>query len=128
MSLPALSVASHLVQEEAIALIRFPFWWYTKGFRRLLRWVGNGLSYRWKSYAIGLWARHLMTPMYGEYSIWGRVVSFIMRVVVVIARTIAWVVEALACFILILLWLIWPAAALIGFVVALLNQGLLHLV
>ncbi len=119
MSLPVLSVASRLVQEEFFLILNYPVWWYSTGFQSLLRWVHEGLRYRWRKYAIGLWLRNLTTPMYGEYSIWGRVVSFLMRVVVIAAHFVAWCVEALVYGILMALWLVWPAACALGLIFAL---------
>ncbi len=128
MSLPVLSVASRLIHEEVFFILRYPFWWYTTGFQNVLSWVYEGLRYRWRSYAIGLWARHLTTPMYGEYSIWGRAVSFIMRVAVIAGRSVAWAVEALVYMLLLALWFAWPLAAVVGLIYAVLNQGIDRLV
>lgn len=128
MSWAVLSVVSTLVKEEVISIFEYPVWWYTKGFRALLRWVEEGLVYRWKSYAISLWFRHITVPMYGEYSILGRAVSLVMRVVVIIARSIAWTVEAIIYGLFIVLWLVWPIAAALGLAAALLTQGLPSLV
>lgn len=128
MSWAALSVVSTLVKEEAISILEYPVWWYTKGFRALLRWVEEGLVYRWKSYSIGLWLRHITLPMYGEYSIWGRAVSLFMRVVVVIGRSIAWTAEALVYLLFIVIWIVWPLAAVLGLIAAIFTQGLPFLV
>ncbi len=121
MALAVFSLAADLVQEEIVAFVHYPIWWYSHGFLGLLHWVQDGLRYRWRKYALGLWLRHLTTPMYGEYSIWGRVVSFIMRVVVVFGRSIAWLLEALVYGLLLLIWLIWPLFALLGIVFVILQ-------
>lgn len=124
MSLPVLSVASRLMREELLLIVTYPFWWYSTGLYGVLQWVHEGLQYRWRSYAVGLWARNLMLPMYGEYSIVGRIVSVFMRIIVIAARSVAWVVEAFVYALLIALWVVWPFAAVVGLAYAMLNQGM----
>ena len=128
MSWAALSVVSTLVKEEAISIIEYPVWWYTKGFRALLRWVEEGLVYRWKSYAIGLWFKNITLPMYGEHSLLGRAVSLFMRIVVIIGRSIAWTAEALVYVLFVALWVVWPIAAILGLIATLFTRGLPFLV
>jgi hypothetical protein len=119
MSLSVVAVASRLVQEEIVSLFSYPIWWYSTGLTGLVTWIQDGLRYRWRKYALGLWLRHLTTPMYGEYSFLGRVVSFFMRIVVVFGRGVAWLVEAFIYALLFVIWLIWPVAALLGLLVSL---------
>lgn len=76
--------------------LRFPVWWYTDGFMKLFAWIGRELSYRWKAYAFAIWIRNIFVPMYGQYDWSGRLVSFVMRVVVLFGRGFALVVEAFA--------------------------------
>lgn len=123
MSFPLVTVASRLVQEELISLFSYPIWWYSTGISNLTSWMVEGLRYRWRKYALGLWLRHLTLPMYGEYSFIGRAVSFCMRVVVVVGRGIAWVVEAIVYGVFLILWLVWPVLATLGLILS--GAGLL---
>lgn len=119
MSLSVVTVASRLVQEELVSVFSYPVWWYSTGLTNLLSWIQEGLRYRWRKYALGLWLSHLTTPMYGEYSWIGRIISFFMRIAVVFGRGLAWFVEALVYGLLFVLWLVWPVAALLGLLVSL---------
>lgn len=118
MSLSVVTVASRLVQEELVSVFTYPIWWYSTGLSNLVSWIQEGLRYRWHKYALGLWLRHLTTPMYGEYSWFGRAVSFFMRIVVVCGRGVAWGMEAGVYALLLLFWLVWPVAALLGLLVS----------
>ncbi len=118
MSFPLVTVASRLVQEELVSFFLYPIWWYSTGLSHLTSWIVEGLRYRWRKYALGLWLRHLTLPMYGEYSFIGRVVSFFMRVVVVVGRGIAWGVEAIVYGLLLIIWIVWPALAILGLLYA----------
>ena len=124
----ALSVTSRLVREEFFAFVMYPVWWYTEGTQRVARWMMDGLVYRARKYAIGLWLQNLTVPMYGEYSLWGRVVSLVMRLVVIVARCIALFVEALIYMVCFALWLLWPLLAIVGLVYSLLIQRVVPLI
>lgn len=119
MSLSVVTVASRLIQEELVSVFSYPIWWYSTGLINLVSWIQEGLRYRWRKYALGLWLTHLTTPMYGEYSWIGRIISFFMRIAVVFGRGVAWFVEALVYGLLLIMWLVWPVAALLGLLVSL---------
>ncbi|MBM3205068.1 hypothetical protein FJZ48_03770 [Candidatus Uhrbacteria bacterium] len=109
------AVARYLFLDLAGSLIHFPFWWYTKGFFDVLQWVGRSCSFQWKSYGITLWMKNFFVPMYGQYDFSGRLVSVIMRFVVLIGRLIVFVVFALAYLLAVVAWLVIPIVALLLF-------------
>ena len=92
------------------SLVWFPIWWYSAG----VRWVGlascRALRYRWASDAFNIWLKNFFVPMYGAYDIWSRLISLLMRTVVLSGRLIALGVEA-AIYVLGLL--VWIAAPLV---------------
>lgn len=121
------SLFTMVLIDELGSVFHFPVWWYTYGFLDLLKWVKHGLIYRWKKYALGLWIRHIFVPMYGEYTIVGRLMSFFMRVVVIIGRFIALFFEVWAYLVLMAGWLLAPLVC-IGMLIRLAFDGLLTLV
>lgn len=91
----------------------FPVWWYTLGLMGVVRGAGLMVAGQAKGLAIGVWAANLFTPMYGQYDWEGRLISFFVRVVQIIARSIAlavWVVVAAAS---IIAWALIPLALLV---------------
>ncbi len=112
MALPV-SLAKLVLSESAGSLIRFPYWWYTEGLSKTLHWIGNSLAFRWRSYAIGIWASNLFVPMYGQNDLTGRLVSFFMRLVVLIARSVGFAVEAVAYGVLLVVWCFAPVISLV---------------
>jgi len=69
---------------------RFVSWWYGAGRTQMLRWVGREWReledhIHWKQ-----WARALFVPMYGQNDWKGRIVSVVMRSVVLVYKTL-WV-------------------------------------
>lgn len=99
--------------ETAGSVIRFPYWWYTEGLSKTARWIWNALAYRWRASAIGLWMQNLLVPMYGQYDLSGRMVSFFMRLVVLFWRSIAFAIEGAAYAILLVAWCLAPVISLV---------------
>lgn len=87
----ASSVTGDAVKFVAVDLIAdfllFPVWWYTEGFVRALRTGGRWLADARRMMAVGLWARHLFVPMFAQYDLWGRVISFSIRLAMIIVRS-----------------------------------------
>lgn len=102
----------YILQHILLDVLYFPLWWYTRGFLRILRWAYNSLADVERQLALGIWLKAMFKPMFQDYTWEGRLVSFFMRVVLLIFKIImfgAWVVAAV---IVIGLWLLLPITAL----------------
>src|SRR5689334_9819464 len=86
----------------------FPVWWYSTGMLKVLHSSRDALQYRARSYAFAIWIKNFFVPMYGQYDITGRFVSVLMRFIVLVGRSIAYVVEALVYLLGIILWAVAP--------------------
>ncbi len=104
------------------SVVYFPYWWYTTGLFGLIHWFQRALRFRWKSYGLGIWLRHFFVPMYGQYDWSGRLVSIVMRAVVLCGRGIALFLELGLYMIGGLVWLVLPPLALLLFFLNL-SQG-----
>ncbi|MBP9747671.1 hypothetical protein KBD13_01910 [Patescibacteria group bacterium] len=105
-------VLSPVFVEELLRAARFPLWWYTDGFRAVREWCAHDLRMEWRSMGIRLWMQALFRPMYGAYDVWGRIVSFCMRVVIITARTFWWMMIALVYAVALITWCLWIPLAL----------------
>ncbi|MDP2630134.1 MAG: hypothetical protein Q8P56_01880 [Candidatus Uhrbacteria bacterium] len=106
----------------ALALLKFifidilldalytPVWWYTAGLLGTLRKLSVATHEGANIIGIGIWAKSLFKPMYGEYSWQGRIVSFFMRIVVLIFMTAQMIVWLGILFVFLLIWLTLPIA------------------
>lgn len=113
MSAAPLELTKFILSETVGSVLRFPMWWYSDGLLRLSKWIVQQLNYRWRAYAFAIWIRNMFVPMYGQYDWSGRLVSFVMRVVVLIGRGIGLMGEALGYFLLSLVYVLLPPLALI---------------
>lgn len=96
-------------------------WWYTIGLRetfgKLLRSISGSIQY----FGVDVWSKNLFVPMYGDESVTGRAISFIVRFAVLVFRSlgvVAWTILVMA---LVFVYVIVLPAALIGFIVHLLG-------
>lgn len=87
-----------------LSVLHFPLWWYSDGLGSVLGRGRRALAFRWKSFAIGVWIRNLFVPMYGQHDFMGRMVSVVMRFVMLIGRLIFIAFEAFYYFLLTILW------------------------
>lgn len=112
-------ILQRLFGEALFDLVYFPVWWYSGGLvyasGRCLAWLKFGNS----TLAPGLWLKNLFVPMFGQTDWQGKIISFFMRGVQIIARTVVLILWALACVLLWLLWLLLPAIAVYGLIRAL---------
>lgn len=120
--MPVISLIKLIFSETIGSILQFPFWWYTEGFLEAMRWCMRGLRYRWDSAGLALWMKNFFVPMYGQYDIAGRLVSVVMRFVVLIGRIIGLCVEAFGYGVILLIWLFLPVLSFVFIV-----QGLLRL-
>lgn len=91
----------------------FPIWWYTTGLKKMIQWCLDGLHYRVRQYSFAVWIKNFFVPMYGQYDWQGRLISVLMRTVVLTGRGVALVAEAVIYVFLVLAWAIVPPLAFI---------------
>lgn len=102
--------------ETILDLISFPFWWYSVGAKRAAIWCAGVLRSGNDALSPGLWLKNIFVPMYGQYDIQGRFISFFIRLIQVIARSIALILWLVACLALFLCWLALPVLVVYGFI------------
>lgn len=97
-----------MVLEFLWDIVYFPIWWYSDGARRSLLFCGRLIRDVNAMLAPGLWFKNMFVPMFGQYDLQGRLVSFIMRFFNTLFRTIGlliWVVLVVALF---FAWILLP--------------------
>jgi len=86
----------------------FPIWWYTKGLAKAWRGFKNTLSSANESLGLTIWMRNILTPMFGQTDWQGRIVSFFMRFVQIIFRSIIFIGWLIFGFIAFLFRILFP--------------------
>ncbi len=91
-------------------IVYFPIWWYTKGLARIWQYArDSALFHIVRRLGLGIWMKSMFKPMYGDYTKEGRIISFFMRIVVLIWKLIATFMWLILLFVLIIVWIALPA-------------------
>lgn len=97
-----------IIAELAYDILYFPLWWYSRGFLNLLLSLYNFLTDKQKSLALLVWLKNIFRPMYGQYDWQGMLISFFIRLVQIIFRSLIllfWLIVVVA---VALAWLVLP--------------------
>lgn len=97
-------------------VLRFPLWWYTRGLGFAAERASASVTHASRSLALGVWVRNLFVPMYGETGTEGRLISFFVRLAMVVLRGFAVAVWAALVWTVFGLYVLAPAAAVAGMV------------
>ncbi len=91
------SVLAMVGSELIGSILWFPVWWYTRGLTLVLGWARNVAREANESYALGVWVKNLFVPMYGDSEWSGRLLSFFVRMGMIVVRgasVLLWCVAA----------------------------------
>jgi hypothetical protein len=104
-------------------ILYWPVWWYSKGLLNAGRYLLGGVAQQYQTLGLGIWVKHIFTPMFGQYDIEGRIISFFARLIQIIFRSLILVFWTIVLLILFLLWVVGPLY--IGYQVVINSIGLL---
>ena len=88
--------------------IYFPIWWYTRGLKKTLLFTGLKIQEVQNSLGVSVWAKNIFRPMYGQYDLQGRFISFLMRFFQLILRSIAFAFAFVFILVLPIIWIVLP--------------------
>ena len=86
----------------------FPLWWYSRGLFVVLGGSFHSIKEQQRNLALDIWLKNIFVPMYGQYDIAGRIISFFMRLAQIIGRSVALAVWTVIVAAGIGLWLVLP--------------------
>jgi len=90
--------------------VAFPLWWYSRGTVQVIQFILDRAERMAQSLSLKIWIKNLFVPMYAQYDIAGRIISFFLRIVVLIYRFVVFVLWLAFLFLLLGLWLFGPLA------------------
>lgn len=98
--------------------LRFPLWWYKDG---LL--LATTTIYRWafdwhNRLGVGIWIKNWFKPMYAQYDWQGRLISLFFRSLMIIWKSILFLLGLLVFLFIYLLYLVAPLVAIIFFILS----------
>jgi len=120
------AVSKFIVRDVFFSILGFPIWWYTRGFLVFTSEYIKTLRMFGHRFGVWIWIKNLFTPMYGSSDFSGRIISFFIRLMQIIVRSIGLVVTSVLATLVFFLWIFLPVLAIAGLVSQLsgLLQGL----
>ena len=98
-----------IVVELVYDILYFPAWWYSRGLKNLLFGLKNFLRNKQKALALFVWIKNIFRPMYAQYDWQGMLISFFMRLVQIIFRSLIMLFWLAVCSAVIIFWILFPA-------------------
>lgn len=105
---PILSALKFIAVDVFLDIFYFPIWWYTKGIKKTAFFCVDKIRELEYGLALKIWVVNIFKPMYAQYDIEGRIVSFIMRVFQIILRAAAYAAGVIFILFLFIIWIIAP--------------------
>lgn len=107
--LPALRF---VFQDFLGSLLWFPIWWYTTGTMKVLRLIQRQVLGLVAALNLRILFQFMLKPMFGQYDLWGRVISFFVRIFHFLSLFIYTTVVTLLYSLLLVVWLGLPVIVL----------------
>lgn len=82
-------IARAALVQTAREFLLLPFWWYSAGLLKMIELVRGSIRDVSKTLGLGVWVKNLFVPMYGDETFVGRMISFGIRLFVIVFRGIA---------------------------------------
>ena len=89
-------------------ILYWPAWWYSKGLLKAGLFCLNEIKDQEERMGLRIWTKNIFTPMFAQYDIEGRIISFFMRLIQIIFRSIFLAVWVAFMLILFIVWIILP--------------------
>lgn len=89
-------------------IVAFPLWWYTRGTLWVIQFIIRQASNYAQTLSLKIWVKNLFVPMYSQYDIAGRLISFFLRIVVLIYRVVLFIIWLFLLLAFLGLWMFGP--------------------
>ena len=110
--MPVLTVViKSIFLHSLLSILYFPVWWYTSGLKKRFFGFIKGVVNLFRNLSLKLMFTHLFKPMFGERSRSGRIISFFMRLILLIWRSVLFSLGTVGLLLLLIVWIILPVVA-----------------
>lgn len=89
-------------------VLYWPIWWYTKGLKKAVFYCLKEIGDQEERLGLTIWVKNIFTPMFGQYDIEGRIISFFARLIQIIIRSMIFIILVTLILILFLAWIFVP--------------------
>jgi hypothetical protein len=100
--------ASKIIVELVGSILYFPLWWYSRGLLLTIKGLNNFIIEREKGIGLSIWVKNLFKPMYGQRDWVGKAISFFMRLVQIIVRSLIMLFWIMLALLFLAFWVLLP--------------------
>lgn len=118
----AVKSVNFIFKDIIFDILYWPIWWYSIGLGKAFGNMKDTIAQGGREVALVVWIKNLFVPMFGQDDWQGRIISFFMRLVQIIFRSIAFLFWV---FFAVIVFLFWPLLPVFIVFQILLNFGLL---
>ena len=93
----------------------FPVCCYTKGAARMAGICFKTVAEQARDYGVNVWIKNLFNPMFGQRDFWGKLISFWLRLTMILFYSFLLLVLSLVMIAVMAAWFALPAAAVFVF-------------
>lgn len=104
----AIETIRFIIVDFVISIIYFPLWWYTEGLLKVVRMIVREIRGLAKTFNLKILFQFILKPMFGQYDIWGRIISFGVRIVHFTFLTMYTLVYSILLSFVLILWIVLP--------------------
>lgn len=108
----AVLAVKYLAVDIVGSFLYFPVWWFTAGAWRMAKICARTVRSQATSFGVAVWLKNLFTPMYGLRDIQGRIISFFMRLFIIIWYSVILLLMSVLMTAVFLAWLALPVLAI----------------
>jgi hypothetical protein len=100
------TVLQYIIIDLSVSLIYWPIWWYSIGLVQVFKITLNLIVYYYHSLAVNIWLKNIFVPMFGQTDWQSRLISFIVRLGNVFARSAMLVIWTIFCLLIPLVYML----------------------
>ncbi len=108
-----ISAAKYLALDLVGDILYFPLWWYSAGLKMIIKDLYSNAKQTGNNLALPLLLSNIFKPMFGQYDRTGWIISFFVRLIILIFRSIFFIAKALVLVVLLIIWLVFPIIAVV---------------
>ncbi|MFA5359110.1 MAG: hypothetical protein WC310_04835 [Patescibacteria group bacterium] len=85
---PFILSARFVVKDIVGNFLYWPFWWYSSGLAGLIKRRFIALKLFESNIGLAVWVKNWTKPMYGQYDITGKIISFVIRTFFILFKVV----------------------------------------
>jgi hypothetical protein len=97
-------------------ILYFPLWWYSVGLAKTADFCLKSIKSMEMRLGLKIWIKNIFKPMFGQYDIPGKLISFFMRIFQIIVRGLILILWSVLMLTFTCVWICLPIVIILGII------------